>query len=60
MPFSQKTLSTLEYDKIIASLAECCATEGARALAYSLLPSDDPDVVRRRQERCAAARRLCA
>ena len=58
MPFSQKTLSTLEYDKIIASLAECCATEGARALAYSLLPSDDPDVVIRRQERCAAARRL--
>ena len=58
MPFSQKTLSTLEYDKIIASLAECCATDGARALAYSLLPSDDPDTVKRRQERCAAARRL--
>ena len=58
MPFSQKTRATLEYDKIIASLAQCCATEGARALAYSLLPSDDPDVVKRRQDRCAAARRL--
>ncbi|MBP5609970.1 MAG: endonuclease MutS2, partial [Clostridia bacterium] len=58
MPFSQKTLSTLEYDKIIASLAECCATEGARALAYALLPSDDPELVKKRQDRCAAARRL--
>ena len=60
MPFSQKTLSTLEYDKIIASLSECCATDGARAMAYSLMPSDDPDTVKRRQDRCDAARRLIA
>ncbi|MBR4336204.1 MAG: endonuclease MutS2, partial [Clostridia bacterium] len=58
MAFSQKTLSTLEYDKIIASLADCCATDGARAMVLSLLPSDDPDVVKRRQDRTAAARRL--
>ena len=58
MAFSQKTLATLEYDKIIAALAECCATDGARAMALSLLPTDDPDLVKRRQERCAAARRL--
>ena len=58
MAFSQKTLSTLEYDKIIASLAGCCATDGARAMVYSLLPTDDPELVKRRQERTAAARRL--
>ena len=58
MAFSQKTLSTLEYDKIIAALADCCATDGARAMVLSLLPTDDPDAVKRRQDRTAAARRL--
>ena len=58
MQFSQKTRTTLEYDKIIAMLAECCSTDGARAMALSLLPSDDPEIVRRRQARCTDARRL--
>ena len=58
MAFNQKTLSTLEYDKIIATLAGCCATDGARAMVYSLLPTDDPELVKRRQERTSAARRL--
>ncbi len=59
MQFSEKTLTTLEYDKITASLAEAALTEGAKSLALRLLPSSNEREVRRRQARTTDARRLC-
>ena len=35
MLFTQKSLAALEYDKIIAMLADCALTEGARARAFA-------------------------
>ena len=58
MIFTGKTLSTLEYDKIIDMLVECASTDGAKARARALMPSDDIDVVRERQERTDDAKRL--
>ena len=58
MLFTQKTLSTLEYDKIIEMLADCAATDGAKARAYALLPSSDYDTVIERQTRTNDAKRL--
>ncbi len=58
MHFSEKALQTLEYNKIIEMLAECCATDGAKARARSLMPSDDFDTVIARQESADAAKRL--
>ena len=58
MIFTGKTLSTLEFDKIIEMLAERAATEGAKARAYALMPSDDYETVLLRQERTDAAKRL--
>ena len=51
MQFSLKTLSTLEYDKIIEMLAECASTEGAKARARALAPTDDAQAVIIRQRR---------
>lgn len=58
MLYTQKTLSTLEYDKIIAKLCEFAPTPGARSRAMALLPSDDYETVLLRQRRSADARRL--
>ena len=58
MNFTTKTASTLEYDKIIEKLAALCATDGARARARSLLPTDDEVIVRRRLAGTSDARRL--
>ena len=58
MLYTQKSLSTLEYDKVIEMLAARALTEGARARALSLLPSDDYDTVCARQQHTADARRL--
>ena len=58
MLFTAKTLSTLEYDKIIKMLVECAATDGAKARAASLSPTDDFDVVSSRQRRTDDAKRL--
>jgi len=58
MTFTQKTLSTLEYDKIIEMLVASCMTEGAKAKAYSLMPSEDIDIVADRQRKTADAKRL--
>ena len=41
MNFSEKTLETLEFDKIRVLLADCAPTEGARALSLRLSPSGD-------------------
>ncbi len=58
MLFTQKTLTTLEYDKIIDSLSELCSTEGARAMAKALAPTCDYDTVVSRQTKTFDAKRL--
>ncbi len=58
MLFTQKTLNTLEYDKIIDMLVECASTDGAKSRARSLAPTDDIDIVRERQRRTDDAKRL--
>ena len=58
MLFTQKTLATLEYDKIINMLADLAATDGAKAKARALCPSDDYDTVILRQMRTDDAKRL--
>ena len=59
MHINEKTLKTLEFDKIRALLAGCCATQGAKAEALALVPDVYPDRIRRAQARTADARRLC-
>ena len=58
MLFTAKTLSTLEYDKIINMLIDCASTEGAKARAASLVPTDDFETVVLRQKRTDDAKRL--
>ncbi len=58
MSFQIKMLEVLEFHKILAMLREHCATDGARARATSLMPSDDYDIVRNRQMHTEDARRL--
>jgi DNA mismatch repair protein MutS2 len=54
----EKTLITLEYDKIIARLAKLCETSAGRSLALSLKPSDEYREALHRQRLTAEARRL--
>ena len=58
MSFSEKTLITLEFDKIRELLADCALTEGAKGMAMCLVPSDDEAEVLRRLARTTDARRL--
>ncbi len=58
MLFTQKTLATLEYDKIIAMLAECAPTDGSRKRALTLSPTNDFDIINSRQEKTEDAKRL--
>ena len=58
MNFTQKILTTLEFDKICEMLADCAPTAGAQALARRLTPSSDAVEVLRRQRRTTDARRL--
>ena len=58
MSFSDKTLRTLEFDKICAMLEERAATEGAQIMARNLRPSEDTYTVLRRLRRTTDARRL--
>jgi DNA mismatch repair protein MutS2 len=55
---STKTLTTLEYDKIIARLAALCRTPRGRALALALEPSTDYPEVLHRQRLTAEGRHL--
>ena len=41
MYLPQKTITSLEFDKIRAMLADCAMTEGAKAAALELMPDDD-------------------
>ena len=58
MSISEKTLITLEFDKVCAMLESCAPTEGAKELARRLLPSTDETVIRRRLAHTTDARRL--
>ncbi len=58
MGFTEKTLRTLEFDKICAMLEAICETDGARQMARNLHPSEDTYTVLRRQRRTSDARRL--
>jgi DNA mismatch repair protein MutS2 len=55
---SVKSLSTLEYDKVIARLAGMTQTARGRALALALKPSPDHGEVLHRQRLTAEGRRL--
>ena len=58
MGFSDKTVRTLEFDKICDLLSACAETEGAVEMAHMLTPSDDTYTVIRRQRRTTDAQRL--
>ncbi len=58
MLYTQKSLSMLEYDKVIAMLAECALTEGARDMALRLVPVSAEKQVVKKQRITADARRL--
>lgn len=58
MLFTAKTLSTLEYDKIIDMLIDCASTDGAKARAAALSPTDDFEIVSARQRKTDDAKRL--
>ena len=58
MKITEKTRSTLEFDRVCEMLAECAPTEGSRAMAYTLMPSDEIGTVLRRLRRTTDARRM--
>lgn len=58
MTIPAKTLTTLEYDKVIERMSRHAITERGRALALALLPADDYAEVLRQQRFTAEARRL--
>src|SRR5512145_308051 len=58
MTTPEKSLITLEYDKVIARLAQQCSTERGKALALALTPSREYREVLRRQRLTAEGRRL--
>ncbi|TMB66221.1 MAG: endonuclease MutS2 [Chloroflexi bacterium] len=58
MTTPEKSLITLEYDKVIARLAAQCQTARGRALALTLKPSTEYGEVLHRQRLTAQGRRL--
>ncbi|MBE6583353.1 MAG: endonuclease MutS2 [Ruminococcaceae bacterium] len=59
MSFNEKTLHSLEFDKICELLASFAPTDGSKTMARMLMPSDDIDTVIKRQRRTTDAKRLC-
>ncbi len=53
-----KSIRILEFDKILNMLVAVCPTTGAKNRAMALLPSSNPDTVRRRQGLTADAKRM--
>ncbi len=58
MNITEKTLTTLEFDKIREMLAALCPTEGSAALSLALCPDDRREIVERRLARTTDARHL--
>ena len=56
--YYDKAIRTLEFDKIAAMLADCCPTEGSRAMAMRLTPDGNPEMIRRRLLQTTEAKRL--
>ena len=59
MNINEKTLKTLEFDKVRVMLSKTCPTAGSAQLALSLTPDDIAERVERRQKRTTDAKRLC-
>lgn len=59
MSFSEKTIHSLEFDKVCELLASFAPTDGAKNMAKMLMPSEDIDTVLLRQRRTTDAKRLC-
>ncbi|MBQ4297187.1 MAG: endonuclease MutS2 [Clostridia bacterium] len=59
MNISSRTLEVLEFSKIKAMLAERAPTAGGAEAALALLPTDDYEMVVRRQTRTTDAKKLC-
>jgi len=53
-------MKTLEYDKILAMLAERAPTDGAKELALALTPENDPDRIIRMQRQTTEAKDMQA
>ena len=58
MSISEKTIKTLEFDKIRLMLCDCCHTEGAKEQALALMPVCEAERVERLQKRTTDALRL--
>lgn len=58
MKITEKTIETLEFDKIRGMLADACPTGGAAKAALSLRPTEYGDQVTRRLRRTTDAKRL--
>jgi len=58
MQITEKTLKTLEFDKVREMLAESALTSGARELAKRLTPTDRIEEILRRQRRTTDAKKL--
>jgi DNA mismatch repair protein MutS2 len=58
MTIAPQTLTTLEFPKVLARLAQHTAFSASRELALALLPATDPTDVRRRLGVTSEARRL--
>lgn len=56
MKISEKTMHTLEFENILDLLAGCASTEGSKALAKTLTPSDEITQVLRRLRHTSDAR----
>lgn len=59
MSFNEKTLHSLEFDKICDMLATYAPTDGSKMMARMLMPSDDIEAVIKKQRRTTDAKRLC-
>ncbi len=59
MSFSERTVHSLEFDKICEMLSAFAPTDGSKAMARMLMPSDDIDTVLMRQRKTTDAKRLC-
>ena len=59
MSFGEKTLHSLEFDKICEMLSSFAPTDGAKQKSLTLTPSDDCDAILKRQKITTDARRLC-
>jgi len=58
VPISPKSLTTLEYDKVVERLTRHCSTDPGRVLASALVPATEYSEVFHLQQLTAEARRL--